>query len=509
MKEKIIEDKLNLALDSLNHIEISNKAVNKIDEMLQKLPPKNKVKSQRRKRLKNSLVAAGITIGLLGGFCVTFPTYASSIPILNKIVGEDSIFGWDFGKGSQSFSDDLKDYSVYIGETREDNGLKITIEEMLFDGQEMYLAYSVEGEVIKELDDLFENEEKYPMPVGFEFTINGESPQGFGWTMENKKEKEDKFIIRTSINLNNNIEDIDDLYDINFKLTSFAEIRGEWNFNFRISGSEINKKIKVYKEEKDKLSTSVGEIYLNRIVSTPIKTYVELVGEVNENKLIGSKAFNSLHVSLLNHNGERVNESNHKSSGHMSEDIYVSRHMFDVLDSKYQFDLRGALLKEDIEKINEGETGDIDNKKYTEKISNIYKDVLSKIKNKKVINLSNITNQSLESESFGTIKLKSLGYAKEKHNDLERNTYDNIELDVEISGPMKEALALDGMYLYNKKTNSYSKVMETNGKAVITKDKILSSYEQLNIDDLEIILIDLNEIYDMPKSLNKTIKFNS
>lgn len=506
MKEKIIEDKLNLALDSLNHIEISNKAVNKIDEMLQKLPPKDKVKSRRRRRVKNSLVAAGVTIGLLGGFCVTFPTYASSIPILNKIVGEDSIFGWDFGRTSQSFSNDLKDYSIYIGETRENNGLKVTIEEMLFDGKEIYLAYSVEGEAIKGIDDLFENKEKYPMPVRFQLTTNGEIPQGMSWGLEGKKIKDDKIMCRSNINLGEEIKEIKELYDINFKLNSFADINGQWDFKFRISGEAINKKIKTYKGEKDKFRALGGEGHLNKIVSTPVKTYVELVGEMSKGRTMETLAFSSFYISLIDHNNEIINGSNNRRNGHESEEGYVVQYMFEALNPEHKVNLKGVVLKEDIEKVNEDIRGKMEEKEYTKIKSDIYKDVLGKINNKKVIKLSDSKGEFLESKNFGTIKLKDISKSKENRDNLTENDYDGIELEAEISGPMKEALEFEGMYLYNKKNNIYSKITGARGKAFIFN---LNKGEKLNIEDLEIILIDLNEIYDMPDSLNKTIKFNS
>ncbi|WP_027634509.1 DUF4179 domain-containing protein [Clostridium hydrogeniformans] len=505
MKNRSLEDKLNVALNSLNHIEISDSALNKIDEMLQGLPPKGKVKPSKR-RLKSSLVAAGVTMGLLGGFCITFPTYASNVPILNKIVGEKSIFGWDFGRPSQDFSDDLKDYSIYIGETRENNGLKVTIEELLFDGKEMYLAYSVEGEAIKGIEDLFKDIEKYPMPVRFDFNINGERPQGISWGIEGKKIKDDKIMCISNITLGEETKEIKEIYDINFKINSFADINGQWDFKFRISGDAINKKIRTYKGEKDKFRVRGGEGYVNNVVSTPVKTYVEIVEEIGKGRTIELLAFNSSYISLIDHNNEVINGSNNRMLAHNSDEKYFLQYMFEALNPEHKVNLKGAVLKEHIEKVNEGIQGKQGDEEYTKLKSDVYKNVLEEIQNKKTIKLSNIKGEFLESKDFGTIKLKSISNSKENLDNGYKSDYHSIEMDLEISGPMKEALAFEGMYVYNKKSNSYSKITGAKGKAIIINE---IKGEKLNVEDLEVILIDLNEIYDMPKELNKEINFSS
>ncbi len=144
----------------LNDINIDE---NEFEEMevseLEKAKVKNTLKKsinkkRKMKSWKKNVVVASILVGLSATtFGLTFPAYAKNIPVI-----EDIFRFFDNGRTESSIdSNDVKDeekglyynykqFSNEINLTKESNGIKITVNDAVFDGKTVTLTYSIESE---------------------------------------------------------------------------------------------------------------------------------------------------------------------------------------------------------------------------------------------------------------------------------------------------------------------------------------------------------------------------
>ena len=100
---------------------------------------------KKRKGWKVKIAAAAMIVGLsVTTFGLTFPAYASNIPIIGDI------FRF-MDNGKTGLYDNYKDYSTEMNMTQESNGIKVTINDAIFDGKTVAITYSIESE--KDLGD--------------------------------------------------------------------------------------------------------------------------------------------------------------------------------------------------------------------------------------------------------------------------------------------------------------------------------------------------------------------
>ena len=130
----------------LNDVSIDD---NEFEEMEVTEFEKAKVKSalkksipRKKKRMdwKMNVAAAAIVLGLsattLG---LTFPAYAGNIPVIGDI------FRF-LDNGKTGLYDNYKEYSTEMNMTQESNGIKMTINDAVFDGETVAITYSIESD---------------------------------------------------------------------------------------------------------------------------------------------------------------------------------------------------------------------------------------------------------------------------------------------------------------------------------------------------------------------------
>ncbi|OED04887.1 DUF4179 domain-containing protein [Bacillus cereus] len=220
----------------LNDIDIDEKELEEIEASeIEKEKVKRNVKQSIRtkkkiKSWKKGVAAASILVGLsVATLGIGFPTYAGGLPIVGDI------FRF-LDNGRTGLYENYKEFSTELNMTRESNGVKVTINDAVFDGRTITITYSIESE-----KDLGEK----PFPFG--------SPQvmgfnGGGGSSNVIKVGEGKYVGMTTMsghgserldvaNVWWDIEAIELDYEGNV-------IKGNWNFALSLKAMD-SKEVKV------------------------------------------------------------------------------------------------------------------------------------------------------------------------------------------------------------------------------------------------------------------------
>lgn len=108
----------------------------KVKSMLKK----SILKKKKRMGWKLNVAAAAVVIGLSSATVgIAFPAYAGNIPIIGDI------FRF-LDNGKTGMYDDYKEYSTEMNLVEESNGIKITINDAIFDGETVAITYSIESD---------------------------------------------------------------------------------------------------------------------------------------------------------------------------------------------------------------------------------------------------------------------------------------------------------------------------------------------------------------------------
>lgn len=220
----------------LNDIDIDEKELKEIEtseiekekvkrNLKQSIRTKKKMRSWK-KGVAAASILVGVSVAMLG---IGFPTYAGGLPIVGDI------FRF-LDNGRTGLYENYKEFSTELNMTRESNGIKVTINDAVFDGRTITITYSIESE-----KDLGEK----PFPFG--------SPQvrgfdGGGGSSNVTKVGEGKYVGMTTMsghgserldvaNVWWDIEAIELDYEGNV-------IKGNWNFALSLKAME-SKEVKV------------------------------------------------------------------------------------------------------------------------------------------------------------------------------------------------------------------------------------------------------------------------
>lgn len=338
----------------LNDINIDE---NEFEEMevseLEKAKVKNTLKKsinkkRKMKSWKKNVAVASILVGLSATtFGLTFPAYAKNIPVI-----EDIFRFFDNGRTESSIdSNDVKDeekglyynykqFSNKINLTKESNGIKITVNDAVFDGKTVTLTYSIESE-----QDLGEH-------VGTTLP-KIEGMNALGGSDRTTKIDTNKYVgILTVSNLEDKTLDI---ANIKWNIDSIrnpdnhTEIKGDWNFDFSLNAVDSTMQLSDSSSERNGVKVNIEKIsvnpmsfivYYDQIVSENISNKwdgvdVELeikddLGNVYSGKGNGGKGTDSYNMSLsktfeiLDENATKLIVSPHITLRDYSSDDYSS-----------------------------------------------------------------------------------------------------------------------------------------------------------------------------------------
>lgn len=95
---------------------------------------------EKDEKLEKGVAAAsilvGVSVAMLG---IGFPTYAGGLPIVGDI------FRF-LDNGRTGLYENYKEFSTELNMTRESNGVKVTINDVISDGRTLSITYSLESE---------------------------------------------------------------------------------------------------------------------------------------------------------------------------------------------------------------------------------------------------------------------------------------------------------------------------------------------------------------------------
>ncbi|MGF9832438.1 DUF4179 domain-containing protein [Bacillus anthracis] len=220
----------------LNDIDIDEKELEEIEASeIEKEKVKRNVKQSIRTKKKMrswkkgvaaASILVGVSVAMLG---IGFPTYAGGLPIVGDI------FRF-LDNGRTGLYENYKEFSTELNMTRESNGVKVTINDAVFDGRTITITYSIESDKdLGEKPNIF----GYPQVMGF---------NGGGGSSQVTKVGEKKYVGMTTMSSNSskrldvanvwwNMEEI----ELDYKGNS---IKGNWNFALSLKAME-SKEVKV------------------------------------------------------------------------------------------------------------------------------------------------------------------------------------------------------------------------------------------------------------------------
>lgn len=251
--------------------EIPDNINEKIDQTLNKLGKEKK----KNKVLKRGLIAAAAVLIVCG-------TGITTIAVEKGVSVKDIIYE------ILGFSKEYSDYAVELNETKERDGIKITIKNVVTDGYRMSISYEVESDKY----DIQEVKEKLYTEVS---KVNGKEVFGVGGGIHYKVEDNkligvydlvlsEAFLGKVKFDENNVIKNevvgrVDDgeiEFIFNINKNDNDKNRIKWKFKIPITTENMVKNINAYPVD---IGISGGSI--KEIVITPLKVYVR--GLVNEN----------------------------------------------------------------------------------------------------------------------------------------------------------------------------------------------------------------------------------
>ena len=140
-------------LDNIDNLEFDNNEINDIEIREVDIPDivkervRKKVKSIiRDRKVKKVKMAVSIIIGVFSFVIIGTPAIATNNSILSELYRKIGIF------------DEFEDYKKFIGITKEDNGFKVTIEEMVATPNTMIVAVKIQSPTpfLKDINDYLE-----------------------------------------------------------------------------------------------------------------------------------------------------------------------------------------------------------------------------------------------------------------------------------------------------------------------------------------------------------------
>ncbi|MFS0892493.1 DUF4179 domain-containing protein [Peribacillus frigoritolerans] len=217
------------------------------EEQINKMNSAHSHKNENVKRKKLYAVSSAVAIlGILVSTSYFSPALASSlsqIPIIGSVFGDSNLIGLQQAQ--------KKGLTSKIGETQTINGISVTLDEILYDQNDITIGLKIESE--KELGELY-------FGAGMDYTINGELPTGSSGG--GFREDIQSSTIRTAIQDISVTEDLPNAFELGLIL--HGENGETWYFSTPIK--QIKDIIKVpiqHLESVDGIDLNVTELSLS------------------------------------------------------------------------------------------------------------------------------------------------------------------------------------------------------------------------------------------------------
>ncbi len=236
----------------------------------------NKAKNKRKNKFRNvvGICAALLIITMFFGETIT--TYANKMPIISNVL---ELF-------KTSRYEDYDKYSSELNITKESNGLKVTINNVIYDGSELSIFYTIESETsMKYVPILLVNEVKIDDKVtSFGYGESGKflddnkvyagiRSYHVGIRSMISKEEQEKYFYGGDI-------EIPDEFMLSININKVGDIKeteitnGEWTFDIPVSNEKLKGMVKEYDLNID-LSNIYQNSAISKLILTPINTTIQ------------------------------------------------------------------------------------------------------------------------------------------------------------------------------------------------------------------------------------------
>ncbi|SFC76976.1 DUF4179 domain-containing protein [Clostridium uliginosum] len=309
IKERI-KNEINCVPDDINE---------KIDEAIKKI---------RKRRVNVKKICSICAICIVGTllFGITMPTYASNIPIIGSILEK---FNYKTYENYDKYASDLNI-------TKESNGLKVTVNKVVYDEIELSVFYTVESQNKMQSEPMFSSQElkingkKTTSTGGGTGKFIDDNKTFVGVTEYNvgKKKNTDSKDIQNKMFYNGD-DEIPDKFVINLNITEilytdYSTIKGNWNFDIPVTSEKVLGKGKEQNCDID-LSRIVDGYHINKVITTPLNTAIQ-----------GRYPFSGSHPGLsfvmIDDKGRNIpNKSNRASGGKDGNDVCYFNNQFKEL----------------------------------------------------------------------------------------------------------------------------------------------------------------------------------
>jgi len=202
-------------------------------------------KKKKRIHWKMNIAAAAVVVGLsTATLGLTFPAYAGNIPIIGDI------FRF-LDNGKTGLYDNYKEYSTEMNMTQDSNGIKMTINDAVFDGKTVAITYSIESD-----RDLGEDLTIFD-------TADIKGSDGMTGSSRISKIDDNHYVGLDRITptglTSKNIDvkwKIDDLHLIEME----KEIKGNWKFAFSLKATDSQVQLTNQSVEQSGLSVNIEKV---------------------------------------------------------------------------------------------------------------------------------------------------------------------------------------------------------------------------------------------------------
>jgi len=263
--ENNFEKELMELIKSSDDIQVPEKISAGIDEALMNLKPKN----NKKNLMKRVSIAAVLVIAILTGFVNAFPTLAAEIPVINKLLGVNSLFNKvktsEYGEEFKNFSK-LDNMSVEINKGVSDKGITVTIKEIAYDEAAFYMIYDVSADKAAKNVNLKQGCRVSIGVNGKIYRANAEIPL---YSDVTKTTVTDVFPITGG-------DVFSDKFDFCAAFTEAGNVEGNWNFKIPLVKQNLQDKVKTLKLNKE-IKDGFTKIKLAKVTSSPI--YLSLLTE--------------------------------------------------------------------------------------------------------------------------------------------------------------------------------------------------------------------------------------
>lgn len=243
---------------------------------------KRGIKYKKRNKYKKIMIASVASIGVIVTISVNNPSLANNIPILGDLIEKINY--------ALNNNDSLKDNIDEINKSSTYDGLTITIDKAMYDGNRVYMEWTLETDrpfkdtdymkALESYKDVMGNK-VYTLVTDFpEFKINGKKPMGYSGGMpkvkfidENTMKGND--IVEFDVINNVGSDRID--FEMEFGLFSneldekgnHTKLDGKWSFKFPIGANKEDTKSVDVSQTKNGFT-------LHQVLLTPMSISIDI-----------------------------------------------------------------------------------------------------------------------------------------------------------------------------------------------------------------------------------------